>query len=306
MQTGDIVDRGKDTILLYQLMDRLRGEASRAGGAVVNLLGNHEYMNALGDWRYVTKEDIETFGSAEHRRDIMSTRGWIGQDWLANYSVSARVPYGLGFTRLPGIASKTSTTRKFRESFKPSHDPSLDPFLSTASVFVHGGITPEYATVGISEINRIGRSLLHRALDGQIPYHHLPPHTPSEEAQLYAEHGPLWERSYALERDEDIICRQIKKATQRLYARRMIMGHTVQFEGITSRCGGKILLIDTGISSAYGGPLTALEIDYSLTLVNQNSTHSSWNEVETVFALEELKLKKTLNHFQRLVHLKDE
>lgn len=45
VQTGDIVDRGKDTILLYQLMDRLRGEASRAGGAVVNLLGNHEVSN---------------------------------------------------------------------------------------------------------------------------------------------------------------------------------------------------------------------------------------------------------------------
>ncbi|OAV93695.1 hypothetical protein PTTG_06591 [Puccinia triticina 1-1 BBBD Race 1] len=303
VQTGDIVDRGKDTILLYKWMDALRTEAQLAGGAVVSLLGNHEYMNALGDWRYVTKEDIETFGSAESRRKVMSTQGWIGKSWIANYSVTARVPYPLGFGDLPMVSSETSTTRRFTESFEPAEERALDPFLDAATVFVHGGITPEYAAVGVSEINRIGQSLLHRALDGQIPYHHLPPHTPAEEAQLYAEHGPLWERSYALEDDEAIICRQIEKATERLHVRRMVMGHTPQFKGITSRCGGKILLIDTGISSAYGGPLTALEINYALTPIKHNSTWSSWNEVESVFALQELKSKKQLAGFQRVVNL---
>lgn len=49
VQTGDIVDRGKDTIALYQWFDRLRAEAGRDGGAVVSLLGNHELMNGLFD-----------------------------------------------------------------------------------------------------------------------------------------------------------------------------------------------------------------------------------------------------------------
>ncbi|PLW30265.1 hypothetical protein PCANC_24681 [Puccinia coronata f. sp. avenae] len=305
VQTGDIVDRGKDTILLYKWMDTLRTQAQLAGGAVVSLLGNHEYMNALGDWRYVTKEDIETFGSAEDRRRVMSTQGWIGKSWLTNYSVSARVPYPLGFEGLPkemeSLESGTTTGRRFTESVVDG-SPS-DPFLDAATVFVHGGITPEYAAVGLSEINRIGKALLHRALDGQLPFHHLPPRTPPEESQLYAEHGPLWERSYALEDDELVICRQIDKATQLLNVRRMVMGHTPQFKGITSRCGGKILLIDTGISSAYGGPLTALEIRYTLVPVHQNSTDSSWEEVESVFALEELQPKKKLAQFQRRVNL---
>ncbi|KAH9454292.1 hypothetical protein Pst134EB_014386 [Puccinia striiformis f. sp. tritici] len=304
VQTGDIVDRGKDTILLYKWMDTLRNEAQIAGGAVVNLLGNHEYMNALGDWRYVTQEDIESFGSGESRRRVMSTKGWIGQSWISNYSVTARIPYPLNFQELPKLSSQTSVTTNFTESFEGS---STDPFLNSATVFVHGGITPEYAKIGISTINKIGKSLLHRALDGQLPFNHLPPHTPLEESQLYAEHGPLWERSYALEDDEDIICTQIDKAIQHLKVRRMVMGHTPQFKGITSRCNGKILLIDTGISSAYGGPLTALEINYSLVPLDSNSTTTTttttWKEIESVVALEELKPRKTLASFNRFVNL---
>lgn len=42
VQTGDIVDRGKDTIVLYRLMDSLRTQARLAGGEVISLLGNHE------------------------------------------------------------------------------------------------------------------------------------------------------------------------------------------------------------------------------------------------------------------------
>jgi 3',5'-cyclic AMP phosphodiesterase CpdA len=50
VQTGDIVDRGRDTIALYAFFDQLRAQAEKAGGVVVSLLGNHEMMNAFGDW----------------------------------------------------------------------------------------------------------------------------------------------------------------------------------------------------------------------------------------------------------------
>lgn len=46
VQTGDIVDRGKDTIVLYQMMDKLREQARLAGGEVISLLGNHEVSRA--------------------------------------------------------------------------------------------------------------------------------------------------------------------------------------------------------------------------------------------------------------------
>jgi hypothetical protein len=40
-------------------------------------------MNALGDWRYVTQEDIKTFGSIRARQDALSEDGWLGQEWIA-------------------------------------------------------------------------------------------------------------------------------------------------------------------------------------------------------------------------------
>lgn len=39
----------------------------------------------------------------------------------------------------------------------------------------------------------------------------------------------------------------------------LVMGHTPQFGGALSRCGGRILLIDTGLSSAYEGRPVVLE-----------------------------------------------
>ena len=47
VQTGDIVDRGVDTIACYRFMQSLRLMAERAGGAVVSLLGNHEIVRFL-------------------------------------------------------------------------------------------------------------------------------------------------------------------------------------------------------------------------------------------------------------------
>lgn len=41
-------------------------------------------------------------------------------------------------------------------------------------------------------------------------------------------------------------------------------GHTPNFEKIVDRCNASIIIIDTGMSRAYGGVLSALEIVYEL------------------------------------------
>ncbi|KAF9908937.1 hypothetical protein EC991_009237 [Linnemannia zychae] len=89
IQTGDNVDRGAGTIAIYQLLQKLRKQASRAGGAVVNLLGNHEVMNLQGDLRYVTEEEIATFGGPDARKaawDMQS--GWLGSFVYNNFNIS--------------------------------------------------------------------------------------------------------------------------------------------------------------------------------------------------------------------------
>jgi hypothetical protein len=43
-------------------------------------------------------------------------------------------------------------------------------------------------------------------------------------------------------------------------AKRLVIGHTPDLKGIELLDGGRLARIDTGISRAYGGPLSWLEI----------------------------------------------
>jgi hypothetical protein len=61
VQTGDVLDRGDDEAEILDLFARLRDEASAAGGRVIRLNGNHELMNAAGDFRYVTAGGFADF-----------------------------------------------------------------------------------------------------------------------------------------------------------------------------------------------------------------------------------------------------
>ncbi|KAI8384640.1 Metallo-dependent phosphatase-like protein [Radiomyces spectabilis] len=113
VQTGDIVDRGMDTIELYRMMQELEIEAKAQGGQVIVLLGNHEIMNLIGDWRYVLRPEIRKFGSKQDRINAFKPDGSIGS-YLVGLNTTAKVG---------------------------------------STVFVHGGLHPKYAKHGIDWIN---------------------------------------------------------------------------------------------------------------------------------------------------------
>ncbi|WWC68962.1 uncharacterized protein I206_102898 [Kwoniella pini CBS 10737] len=241
VQTGDIVDRGAYALNVYKLMQKLRGQAENQGGKVVSILGNHEVMNAIGDWRYVTQDDIKVFGGTKRRQEALAKDGWLGSEWLANYSITAKVP--------------------------------LSPYSFSPSIsFSHGSIRPSFSNLlpYPEKINELGKSLIEKALTPPLsppyppnPYSGLPKGHTSEEADLYSEGGPLWWRGLA-EREESQVCQWAKELKLKLGVKRIIGGHTPNFEKIVSRCNDSIIIIDTGISSAYGGVLSALEIIYTL------------------------------------------
>ncbi|KAF8312516.1 Metallo-dependent phosphatase [Clavulina sp. PMI_390] len=263
VQTGDIIDRGDDTIPLFRLMDDLRSQASAVGGRVLNHLGNHEYMNAIGDWRYVYKSEVQTFGTTLDRQNMLSS-GWLGQTWKANYTVTSRLPY---HPSAGGV----------NEDFVAGHSSSLS---HAALSFVHGGISPTYldATPYPSKINEIGLSLLHKLQTRKQPTPHPPgayPGLPSDatraEHEIYGANGPLWYRGWALD-DDAKVCGAIDGLLKKIGVKRLVMGHTLNYDGIISRCDSKILLIDTGMSSAYGGILSALVVHYTLTPIEADSS----------------------------------
>ncbi|KAF7722758.1 hypothetical protein EC973_002712 [Apophysomyces ossiformis] len=212
VQTGDVLDRGLDTIKLYDLIQRLRDEAEEAGGKVIPLLGNHEIMNLKGDWRYVNSEEVETFGGLQERIKAFRPDGFIG---------SYLMPLNM-------------TTKVGR------------------TVFLHGGIHPDFAVHGLDWINDQTHASLPKyiASGGQEDPH-----------GIFGGSGPTWYRGYALD-DEMTVCPLLDKALALLEADRMVLGHTVQRDGqIHTRCDDKVVLIDVGISYVYGGHRAALEIE---------------------------------------------
>jgi hypothetical protein len=62
VQTGDVLDRGNDESKIFELLWRLEVDAKKQGGAVIELIGNHELMNAAHDFRYVTPRGATDFG----------------------------------------------------------------------------------------------------------------------------------------------------------------------------------------------------------------------------------------------------
>ena len=64
VQTGDIFDRGAKVREALDLLMRLEDEAKRAGGRVEFLLGNHEVMNLLHEFRDVSPAAYASFADA--------------------------------------------------------------------------------------------------------------------------------------------------------------------------------------------------------------------------------------------------
>jgi hypothetical protein len=88
VQLGDLLDRGDGEQAIVDLFEVLEQEAAAAGGSFTWLLGNHELMNAAGDFRYVTPGGWEDFGGKAERVRLMSPGGtyariFAGQDVVA-------------------------------------------------------------------------------------------------------------------------------------------------------------------------------------------------------------------------------
>nr|CCC91152.1 putative serine/threonine protein phosphatase [Trypanosoma congolense IL3000] len=78
VQLGDILDVGPDDISIVNLLMRLEKEARAAGGNVIELLGNHEIRNLLGDYTAVDPGSLARTGGVSGRRYLLSNRTSLG------------------------------------------------------------------------------------------------------------------------------------------------------------------------------------------------------------------------------------
>jgi len=203
VQTGDLTDRGPDGKNMLDFFRQLEKQAPQHNSQFITLIGNHEAMNIMGDWRYVSLGDVQSFGGKEERIRAFSENGeW--RDWILTHNLTVKIQ---------------------------------------DTVFVHGGITKEYAKLGIDAINQKAKEALRK----------------NTKTPILGSDGPLWFRGYL--KDEKNACEDLQEALRLLDAKRMVVGHTTQRSGkIASRCNGSLIGIDTGISKHYGSHISVLDL----------------------------------------------
>ncbi|HSQ99093.1 MAG TPA: metallophosphoesterase [Sphingomicrobium sp.] len=266
VQLGDILDREPDSLKIVRSLQELQKEASRAGGHVVVVLGNHEAMNLLGDFRYTTPGEFSAFagpGSAALRDRIYEqnrsaiekaaqatnpalTSQQIRNGWMAEHP--------LGWLEHKFAWSPSGDLGRWA-----ARNPAIVRIGNT--LFVHGGLSAEYSKLTLEEIN-------HRVAAAMTTGDGRPT------TVLYDPLGPLWYRGLVMKDAdaEDLRSKaspppapmepgeELRAVLSAYGAQRLVIGHTPDLKGIEISADGRLARIDTGISRAYGGPLSWLEI----------------------------------------------
>ncbi|MEQ1759257.1 MAG: metallophosphoesterase [Vicinamibacterales bacterium] len=258
VQTGDILDRGADSRKTLDLLRRLERDADQAGGKVYALLGNHEVMRMIRDWRYVSAGEYAAF----RRADSADTRDRVYEAALAQAEESARADK----RRLDVNAFRDQFMKdvplgaiEMRQAF--SSDGEYGRWLRThvamvqinGVAFVHGGVSPALASLGCAGINAaVAKDLAE------------PSPTLAQGLAMFSsqESGPLWYRGLVTE--PETLTPQVPAVLRALGVRAMVVGHSVSSTlRVATHYEGRVIQIDTGMlgGAVYrNGQPSALEI----------------------------------------------
>ena len=223
VQTGDQLDRGDQDREVLDVIAKLESAAKAAGGAFYVLNGNHELMNASFDFRYVTRRSFASFDEFANRAGALAER-------------LPEAERGRAAAFMPGASYALMLSKH------------LTIALVGDSLFAHGGVLPQHVDYGLDRINAEAQ----RFLAGKL--RELP-------KALSDEDSPVWTRVYGAPEVDDATCQALGRVLQQLGAKRLIVGHTVQKDGINSACGERLYRIDIGLSAYYGdNPAQVLEL----------------------------------------------
>jgi hypothetical protein len=272
VQTGDVVDRGPDGRKIIEDLMRLQREAGRARGRVVALVGNHEAMIMTGDLRYVSAADFAAYADSKSER-VRQTTYEANKTQLETAFRQKDPAMTSEAIKAAWLAATPPGALEHQAAWSPTGrigrwvigNPAVA--LIDGNLFLHGGIGPAYAHVTLDEMNRrVAAALAAKAT--------------APEAIINDPAGPLWYRGLVMPEAEapaapgaeasealapstptpPSVAEQLSEVLAAFNAKRMVIGHTPILSGIAMLEGGRLVRIDTGISSAYGGKLTYLEI----------------------------------------------
>lgn len=277
---GDLVDRGAGTRAVLDLVMRLQREAAAAGGQLHVVLGNHELMTLLGDWRYVSPSDYESFAADEP--ETMRAAAYAALTAIGGASTPTRAQFDSAYPR-GYFARQAAFAPDGRYGAWLLSLPAL--VVVNDAVYVHGGLPALVAQHGLALNERV-RTTLARYLAlreelvarGVLPAFDRGRDTdaagsaaPSAERDEFLAldaapelgvEGPLWYRG-------SVYCKPMLEqpildaALDRLGVARAVVGHTPTGDRrARSLYDGKLIMLDTGMLAAeYGGRPAALVSD---------------------------------------------
>ena len=233
---------GPDSRKVMDLLMKLEKEARRAGGWVHFLIGNHEAMNIYGDLRYVSpgefaafsdsnsekvreelyKAHLEQIKSAAPPKSVPSFDEAFRKKWESEH------PLGYAEQRRElGPSGKYGKWIRSHNAVVKIND----------TLFLHGGIGPKYVDFSVQQINERVREELEdfTKLQGGI---------------VMDGEGPLWYRGLA-QGDERALELHVKAVLKNYQIERIVIGHTPTEGAILPQFGGKVLVIDVGLSRVF-------------------------------------------------------
>jgi hypothetical protein len=278
---GDFIDRGSGDRQVMDLLRQLQLESVEAGGRVHVLLGNHEVMNLFRDTRYVHPAAYKSFADDESKTErqiarrafLARARGRSAGETLRRFN--RKFPSGF-FARQATFDSQGEYGNWLLEQ----------PVIVKVNgvVFVHGGLSEEFAVLGVDGINRRTAAELRRHLESRAALEnegYVDPTMRLAEISAAAEkvvsrwrgsslearaasaallaaanssilksRGPLWYRGNSFE-DERIERGSFERSLELVGARAIVVAHSPTRGGkITSRFHGQLFRVDHGIGSS--------------------------------------------------------
>jgi hypothetical protein len=217
----------KGDLAVFKFFYKVNKNAEKKGGKVISLLGNHEIMNVIGDFRYISKNDIE----------------YINKLNLLNKDLNLSNKELLEIRRL--LFKRGNYFAKYMACTRQS------AIIIGTNLFIHAGILPELAKkFKINEINTLVRTWLLDILKlDNITNNNV-------KDILFNEISPFWNRILGsipknsnLSNDE---CQNYIAPVLNLWEiENMIVGHTptqVFGNNMNSTCDNKLWRIDIGLS----------------------------------------------------------
>jgi calcineurin-like phosphoesterase family protein len=290
---GDLIDRGRESRKVVELLMKLDQQAAAAGGAVHVVLGNHEVMVMTGDWRYISAPEYGAFSDLESAEERVALLDAFREGHPEMAEEELRLSFEKRFP--PGFLG-------LQRAYAP--DGELGKWLLELpivlrvndSLYMHGGISSDIAELSLEEINTTNKAELRKYLQlveslrkaGVLsPYVDFwgrreflnttataileadPKARPAwfeeflalaelESAFLFSSQSPIWYRGTSF-------CHPYAESfnTERLLKRngaeRVVVGHTPNPSGSIERMDGRAIRMDTGmLQSVYRGKAAVL------------------------------------------------